>query len=78
MICKFIKKKDIPMVIICFILTMWYVNFKEQYKAWSKEQSFILTMWYVNVYDENGYHDFDISFILTMWYVNWYFELYWV
>ena len=30
---------------------MWYVNFKEQYKAWSKEQSFILTMWYVNSYN---------------------------
>ena len=37
-----------------FILTMWYVNFKEQYKAWSKEQSFILTMWYVNRYDGNS------------------------
>ena len=49
---------------------MWYVNFKEQYKAWSKEQSFILTMWYVNLGVSPLPPLPPLGFILTMWYVN--------
>ena len=31
-----------------FILTMWYVNYLDDYIKQNTKNSFILTMWYVN------------------------------
>ncbi|EQH53187.1 hypothetical protein QMC_1693 [Clostridioides difficile DA00245] len=55
---------------LCFILTMWYVNYSLPYVPGSYDWGFILTMWYVNKFNITGKGEMDIGFILTMWYVN--------
>ena len=54
----------------CFILTMWYINYKVLADLDIKEVSFILTMWYINK-DFAGVNNTTLErFILTMWYIN--------
>ena len=56
---------------LCFILTMWYVNFKvSEIKTDLCFSGFILTMWYVNVLLMHLEQFCLARFILTMWYVN--------
>ena len=53
-----------------FILTMWYVNLKNDAREIKKFASFILTMWYVNTLEKALIDCLRLGFILTMWYVN--------
>ena len=49
-VCKYKISHSISPYLLCFILTMWYVNSNMYAQAYDMVRSFILTMWYVNSY----------------------------
>ena len=48
-VCKWCKIRAYRGEFICFILTMWYVNYVVNTPTAKDLLSFILTMWYVNL-----------------------------
>ena len=65
MVCKLFCLTLFKGLLICFILTMWYVNNPSLLLFLNKLSGFILTMWYVN-----NIYDIIHNITARMFYIN--------